>query len=282
MTVLLNFLVAGVGVGVLYGLLALPLSFVAAATGILDIAVGGYAVIGGLTAVGVGGLHGVAAGIGFGVLASLLVAGLYQIAVRQGRADAIAFTVIGVGVLFALQSLAQVVFGGDPMRVHAFQDRIAVGGPAIAQIDLIAIGVVVAIVGALLVVLYRTRLGREMRAVADDEIAAQLMGIPARAIQVGVFAVGGLLAGIAGVVLVVTRGMAYSDGLPLSLVAFLALVVLGVSGPVRAVLGGVFVGVLEALSIGYLPAQIATAAPLLGILVLLSTGLVTVGALEKA
>lgn len=134
MTVLLNFLVAGVGVGVLYGLLALPLSFVAAATGMLDIAIGGYAVIGGLTAVGVGGVHGVAAGIGFGVLASLLMAGLYQIAVRRGRADAIAFTVIGVGVLEAL------AIGYLPARIDT-------AAPLLAILVLLSTGLVT--VGAL-------------------------------------------------------------------------------------------------------------------------------------
>jgi branched-subunit amino acid ABC-type transport system permease component len=72
--------------------------------------------------------------------------------------------------------------------------------------------------------------------------------------------------------LISSSGVSYDAALNLSLLGFGAFVILGIRGPVRAVLGGLTIGIIEVFSTAYAPAAVATAIPLLVILVVLATG----------
>lgn len=282
MTELLNYLVQGVSIGATYALLALPMSLVISTTGVLDLPIGAYGVIGGLTVATVGLPWGLLLGLLAAVAAALVMALLHQIAARQGRDDPLTVAVLGLGLVLALQSIAQALFGVDPLRLKALTGVFRIGGVTISHTDVAALAVVTVILAALLTVLYRTPLGREMRAVSINASAARLVGIPVRRLQFGIFVCSGVLAYGAGVFYTISPGAGFGDGLPLSLLAFSAVVVLGARGPASAVAGSLFIGVIEALAIGYTPAQIGSVVPLVVVLLVLASGKVSVGRVSRA
>ena len=113
-----------------------------------------------------------------------------------------------------------------------------------------------ALMAGLQCVVYGTRLGRNMRAVAQDPLAARLMGIPVDRVITGTFALGSALAGIGGVLF----GGYYStinfhDGYLTGLKAFTAAVLGGIGNIPGAMVGGLVLGLLEGLAAGYLSAQ---------------------------
>lgn len=83
---------------------------------------------------------------------------------------------------------------------------------------------------------------------------------------------GGLLAGIAGVLILYTTGTNYSAGLGLTIWGFGAAVLFGMTKPLRGFAGGIAIGIVQALSAGYLPGAWATVAPLGFIMIVLAAG----------
>jgi branched-subunit amino acid ABC-type transport system permease component len=121
-------------------------------------------------------------------------------------------------------------------------------------------------------VLYGTPFGRAMRASAINPLGAALAGVPVRGIWFATYVIGGLLAGIAGILILNTTGMDYTNGLPFTLGAFGAAILFGLRSPLRAFLGGIGMGLVQAWSAGYLPGAWATAVPLIFTFLVLSSG----------
>jgi branched-subunit amino acid ABC-type transport system permease component len=132
------------------------------------------------------------------------------------------------------------------------------------------IGVVV--LAALSTVLYLTPFGRSMRACSVNPMGASLAGIPVRRIWAATYIMGGLLSGVAGVLILYTTGMDYSLSLNLTLSGFGAAILFGLTSPSRAFLGGLAMGLVQALSTAYVPGAWATAVPFAFIFLMLSFG----------
>jgi branched-chain amino acid transport system permease protein len=120
---------------------------------------------------------------------------------------------------------------------------------------LTTIAVALAVMLALLVLVERTRFGRAMRAVAENPQVASLMGINPNRIIVLTFAIGGGLAALAGIMMASNYGSAhfYMGFLP-GIKAFTAAVLGGIGNLKGAMLGGLLLGLIEALGTGYLGA----------------------------
>jgi len=105
----------------------------------------------------------------------------------------------------------------------------------------------------LALLVYRTRLGTAMRATAQNAQVAGLMGIDADRIIASTFVIGAALAAVAGVMIATYYGIVhYTMGAPLGLKAFCAAVLGGIGNLPGAMLGGVLLGVVEALGAGYI------------------------------
>ena len=113
---------------------------------------------------------------------------------------------------------------------------------------------------------------RDMRASADNERAATLAGIPVRRLQFSTFLLAGLLAGIAGVLVLYTAGMDFASGMSLTLAGFGAAIVFGLQGPLRGFFGGLAIGIVETISAGYASGGLATLVPLVFIFAILTFG----------
>jgi branched-chain amino acid transport system permease protein len=273
---LVEYGVRGVLLGVNYGLLAFPISLLFIATGTVDLAVGGYAVLAGAAAMFVGVSIGPAGGIVVGILvaivASGLVGGISLALSRRQRSDPLALVLASFGFALFLESLVLTFFGKDPFIRQPFTQFWTIFDIRISPQAGVNAAIGLLLVCIIYLLLYRTSWGRDMRASANSERAALLAGIPVRRVQFCTFLVAGLLAGISGVLVLYTAGMDFGSGMSLTLAGFGAAIVFGLRGPLRGFLGGLAIGTVEAISAGYATGGFATLVPLAFIFIVLTLG----------
>ncbi|TRZ95189.1 MAG: branched-chain amino acid ABC transporter permease [Rhodocyclaceae bacterium] len=273
---ILEFLVRGALLGAIYGLLAYPVSLLFVTTESVDLAVGAYAVLAATVCMAVSATLGIPLGIALGifsaVLASLVVGALSLSINRGSKPDPLVMVLATFGFATVLESIVLTLYGKDPMVRQPFVNFWQMGEIRVSPQAAINLATGLVLLTALYVWLYRTSFGRDMRACAANPGAAALAGIPVQRISLATYMVGGLLAGIAGILILYTTGTSYSAGLGLTISGFGAAVLFGLHSPLRGFAGGVVIGVVQALSAGYLSGGWGTAAPLLFILIVLASG----------
>jgi branched-chain amino acid transport system permease protein len=162
-------------------------------------------------------------------------------------------TAIGVSIL--LQHLAMLVWSRN---VLAFPQIIrnttyTFAGASITNVQIAIIAVCIALMGGLALLVYRTQLGTAMRATAQNPHVAGLMGVDVNRVIAATFVIGAALGAVAGVLFGTYYGLAqYTMGSILGLKAFSAAVLGGIGNIPGAMLGGVLLGLVEALGAGYI------------------------------
>lgn len=265
----LGYVLQGALIGVTYGLIALPFGLVYMTLHVADAAVGSYAALAGIVAATIGGVVGAVAGILAGVAMALLVALIYQGLVKRRIGDPIIVVAASFAVALAAESLILTQHGKDGIIRRIFKESWDVGGIYINPQSVINLIVGFVLVGAVAALLNRSSIGRQIRASADNVLGALLTGVPVVRLQYLVFAAEGLLAGVGGVLLVYTTGISYSSGIQLTLTAFGAALIFGLRGPLYGFLGGLVIGIAQALVAGYTSGGIYTAIPFFFVLVVL-------------
>src|SRR5437763_9844373 len=163
--------------------------------------------------------------------------------------------ITAIGVSIILQHLAMLVWSRNvlafpqiiPVQSYAFF------GTTITNVQIAIIGVCLLMMAALALLVYRTRLGTAMRATAQNPQVAGLMGVNVNAIIAATFLIGAALGAVAGVLYGTYYGVAqYTMGSILGLKAFSAAVLGGIGNIPGAMLGGVLLGIVEALGAGYI------------------------------
>jgi branched-chain amino acid transport system permease protein len=187
----------------------------------------------------------------FGGLATAVVAALLmeRVAFRPVRgANPATLLVTSFAISFLLQSLAMVVFGSLPRTTNLspfVTESVEIGGLSVSKLNVITVAVTAALLVALGLFLGRTSLGVQMRAAAEDFRMARLLGVRANVVIATAFAISGLLAGVASLLLVAQSGTVSPQmGLYPVLVAFIATVLGGMGSLVGAVIGGYVLGSL--------------------------------------
>ena len=136
-----------------------------------------------------------------------------------------------------------------PDLVHAQQDLLRIGGIQIDREDALALVVTVPLVLVMTGFIARSRLGKAMRATAQDPEAARLMGINVDTTISLTFLIGGLLAGAGGLVYALYQtNIWFFQGFRAGLIAFTAAVMGGIGNLRGAVLGGFLIGIIQQLS----------------------------------
>ena len=197
------------------------------------------------------------------VLAAGLVGGLgvaiERFAYRPLRdAPRIAPLITAIGVSFFLESAALLLFGAQ-YRVYNTSDFISlssgiqIGSVTIDSVQILVLVLGLALMAGLQLLVNRTRLGRQMRAVAADREAAEMLGINVNFVITATFFLGSALAGIAGVM----GGLLFNQvtatiGFIAGLKAFTAAVVGGIGSIPGAMLGGLLIGLAESFVTGYI------------------------------
>jgi branched-chain amino acid transport system permease protein len=261
---LLQLVKNGIVLGLLYGLFAYGLSLIMAATGILHLA-HGLALV--ATAYSFWWLFAVA-GLGAVVatVLSLAVGGVVGAGVellvyrplRRAGAGHMTQLVASLSVLTLGQSLLELGFGSDAKAIPptAFLDwTVAVGPLVIRSWDLLVLAASVVVFVALYVLQTRTPIGLSFRAVGDNAVRAETLGIRIQRTYLWVFLVGSVVAAMPGVLLAVQTPTRPSMGFELLVMAVIALVIGGVGSMPGALLGGIVIGLVESVAAFRLPTE---------------------------
>lgn len=266
---LLEYAVQGALLGVTYGLVALPIGLIYSSFRVIDAGVGSYAALAGIVALSVGGIAGIAAGLAIGAALATLVALIYQLLVRREMAEPVIVVTATFAVGMAVDSLILWRYGTDPFVKQTFDSAWSIADVSINPQSIVNLLIGLVLVALTAGGLFHTSTGRQVRASADNVLGALLAGIPVVRIQYMMFAFEGLLAAVAGVLLVYTTGLDFTSGLHLTLIAFGAAILFGLRGPLQCFLGGLAIGVVEALVAGYGSGGLVSALPFVFVLVIL-------------
>jgi branched-chain amino acid transport system permease protein len=160
--------------------------------------------------------------------------------------------ITAIGASFALQYTFRGLYGAEFRSyptVSALSGLINVFGFAVPRVQLVVLGAAVLLMFALYFFVERTKMGKAMRAVSEDKDVARLMGIDIDRVIVTTFAIGGALAGIAGVFngLFRPQGVYFFMGFFPGLKAFTAAVLGGIGNLPGAMIGGLLLGVIESV-----------------------------------
>jgi branched-chain amino acid transport system permease protein len=267
MDIFLQQVINGLVLGSVYALVALGYTMVYGILGLINFAHGDVVMVGALTALSViGTLAASSLGLPVPLTLALAVAVSMSVCMLLGftiervayrplrRAPRLAPLITAIGVSILLQTLAMMYWG---RRYHTFPELIkptrhAFLGANITDVQILIVVVSTLIMAGLLMLVYFTRLGRAMRATAENQLVAGLMGVNINRIISATFIIGSALAAVAGVLVSANYGIAqYTMGFMLGLKAFTAAVLGGIGNLGGAMLGGLLLGLIESIGAGY-------------------------------
>jgi len=250
-TFLVEVLLGGIATGLMYSLVALGFVLIFKASGVFNFAQGVMVLFAALTLVGL-----MEKGLPVPVALVLTMAVMIALAFAIERVvlrplvnqEHIILFMATIGLNFFLEGFGEMLWGANVKRLDVgIPDRtMTLAGIQVNQLEMSAAGTAAVLVAVLAVFFQRTRIGRALRAVADDHEAALSIGIPLKTIWIIVWSVAGLVAIVAGVMWGAKSGVQFS----LSLIALKALPVLilgGFTSVPGAVVGGLIIGVGEKL-----------------------------------
>jgi branched-chain amino acid transport system permease protein len=253
-------LIGGLLSGVMYSLVALGFVLIYKASGVFNFAQGAMVFLAALTFVSVlkmGVNFWLALVITLGVMVVLGI-GIEKIVLRPLVNQApITLFMATIGLTFVLEGLSQLVWGSQPHGLELGIQDVPMEwlsqstGINISQFELFAAGVAGVLVAALALFFQYTRIGRALRAVADDHQAALAVGIPLKNIWAIVWAVAGFVALVAGLLWGARNGVQFA----LTFIALKALPVLilgGFESVPGAIIGGLIIGASEKLAEVYI------------------------------
>jgi branched-chain amino acid transport system permease protein len=297
-------LVNGLTQGSLYALIALGYSMVYGVLKLLNFAHGDLYMVGAFVGYFViqwfGGPTALSIPVPLLLLFMFLLAGggvgglgvaIERFAYRPLRdAPRIAPLITALGVSFLLENSMLLLFGAsfrnyDTSAFISFSTGIHIGPLNIDIVRIMVIVLSVVLMYALTVIVNRTKLGKQMRAVAADREAAEMLGINVDLTISATFFIGSALAGVAGVMAGLVFNQIYTlMGFVAGLKAFTAAVVGGIGSIPGAMLGGMLIGVAEAMITGYISStytNLIVFGILIAVMILRPTGLLGRAPLQK-
>jgi branched-chain amino acid transport system permease protein len=248
---LVEVLLGGLFTGLMYSLVALGFVLIFKASGVFNFAQGVMVLFAALTLVGLME-RGMPVAVALFMTMVVMVALAFfieRVVLRPlVNQEAIILFMATIGLNFFLEGFGELLWGANVKKLDVgIPDRsFIVAGVQINQLEMSAAGTAAVLVAVLAIFFQRTRIGRALRAVADDHEAALSIGIPLKTIWLIVWSVAGLVAIVAGIMWGAKSGVQFS----LSLVALKALPVLilgGFTSVPGAIVGGLIVGVGEKL-----------------------------------
>ena len=260
MTFFIEVLLGGLLAGVMYALVALGYVLIYKASGVFNYAQGAMVFFAALTTVG---FHEMGMSLWFAAPLAMVTLVILAIATERivlrplVNQNEVTLFMATIGLSFFVEGLAQLLWGStvrpldlgiEDVPLQWMLDRT---GIAISQFDLVAALICAVLVAALALMFSKTKIGRALRAVADDHQAAQAVGIPLQYIWAIVWTVAGFVALVAGLLWGARNGVQFA----LTFVALKALPVLilgGFTSVPGAIVGGLIIGASEKLAEVYI------------------------------
>jgi neutral amino acid transport system permease protein len=267
----------GLKFGLIIGMTSVGLSLIFGTTGLVNFAHGDLVTIGAFAAlflnVGRGLPLLVAAPIAvvFGALISgALDRGLWR-PLRARQSGLISMLVVSIGLAFVLRHIVLLFFGGSRLAYtdYSLQAAMRFGLIRVTPVELWVMGLSVLLLVGVGLMLTRTRLGKSMRAVADNRDLAESSGIDVERVILSVWILGGALTAVGGVFLGVIESVDYLMGFRLLLLMFAGVTLGGLGSAYGAMVGGLIVGFVSEVSTVWFSSQIKYVWALLVLIIIL-------------
>lgn len=251
----------GFYLGAQYALIALGLTLIFALMNVMNFAHGQMYVIGGFITYEVYGLMHwpfvvalLASAVTLAALGAVLERFLFRTVIRRSMREE-STMLLAAGIAYFLDAAILLLFGEKQRGVPKIATGLFRFDNLVMPVDRIAVaGLAILFIVAFILMMQFTKPGRAMRALAQDRIAAQLMGVPVERYSLIGFALGAMLAGLVGGLLVTITGVNSGIGGPISIKAFLMVMIGGAGVVGGAIAGGFILGMLESVGLSVLHA----------------------------
>lgn len=265
--IILQFAINGLIAGAIYALIALGFSIIYKTVRFFHFAHGAVYVIGAYAAYGIisilpsswgVGSWFVAVPVGIILAASAGVGidrGIYR-PLRDKKASNLILLLASFGVFIFVENLIALIFGNQVLTLRSgiVREGWQVLGAVITPIQALIIGVCILTFVLCWWLMSKTRLGRAIRAVADDRVGASVCGINPERTIMWAFLIGSALAGVAGMLISLETNLEPTMGFNAILKGIIASIIGGIGSIPGAILGGLFLGLVENLGIAFIPA----------------------------
>lgn len=258
-------LMDGVIGGLQLGLLAVGLSLLYGLGGVLNLAHGAIAVAAAMVAslamgagwsAGAAVLAGIAAAAAIGLV---LDQSVMKVVYRQhGEGRVLLSLLLSLGVAFVIDGILGARYPNEALSIRIGGGAIDVLGVRMRAGSLLAAGISVVAIGAVIGFLRGTRAGRAVRSVIQDEEGARLVGVDPARVRTLIFGLSGALAGLVAMTESMTSPVTVNSGFDFTILALIVTVVGGLGSATGALLAGVLLGIVNALSSFYIGAYITS------------------------
>jgi len=270
----LQFLFSGLTVGAMYALAALGYGLIYNASGVINFAQGEFIMLGGMAAVF---LTEAGVPLPLAIVLAVAIAALVGLVVEKlaiepaGNAEVVTLIIITIGASLTLRGLVQIFLGKGNHALPPFSGEtpIAVLGATLLPQSLWVMGVTLVVVATLAWFFGRTILGKAVLATAYNKLAAQLVGVNTRFILLLSFGMAAALGALGGILVAPITYTSYDAGIMMGLKGFVAATLGGLGSGVGAIVGGLLLGAVEAMTAGYISSAYKDAMPFVLILLIL-------------
>jgi branched-chain amino acid transport system permease protein len=199
----------------------------------------------------------------FAVLLTLILSGLFGLFIyrviylpmQNRKASNVVLLIASIGILILFENLIQLIFGADVKVVGYLEvaEGMNILGAIITPLQIWIIITSIVLFVALYLFMKKTKLGRDMRAVADNKELASIVGINYKRVADYSFVIGGVLAGIAGILIALEQNLIPNMGTLLIVKGFTGAVIGGITSVPASILGSFILGLAENYGIWFLP-----------------------------
>ena len=246
----------GLYLGAQYALIALGLTLIFALMNVLNFAHGQMYVLGGFITYTVYGQLGLpfvvallASGVTLAVIGAFMEKYLFRTVIKRSHREE-STMLLAAATAFFFDAVMLLIFGEKQRGVPKIVKGVFNTDGLIMPYDRIAVGALaIVFIAAFILYMQYSRPGRAMRALAQDRVAAQLMGVAVERYSMIGFAMGAMLAGIVGGLLVTITGVNSGIGGPISIKAFMMVMIGGAGVVGGAIVGGFILGMMESVGL---------------------------------
>jgi branched-chain amino acid transport system permease protein len=269
----LQLLITSLTLGATYALAAIGFSIIYNASGVINFAQGEFIMLGGMAAAI---LYSAGLPLALAVLAALTITvamGMLveRLAIEPARnASVTSIIIITIGLSLAIRGLVQLLFGKGTRGVPHFSGDVPINifGATLLPQSLWVAGVTLLAVVLLAIFFGRTRTGKGILASAYNPTAALLVGINIRRVLLLSFALAAAVGAIGGILIAPITAASYDSGIMLGLKGFVAATLGGLGSSAGAIAGGLFLGLIETFTAGYISSAYKDAVPFVLVLVI--------------
>jgi branched-chain amino acid transport system permease protein len=246
----------GLYLGAQYALIALGLTLIFALMNVLNFAHGQMYVLGGFITYTVYGQLGLpfvvallASGVTLAIIGAFMEKYLFRTVIKRSHREE-STMLLAAATAFFFDAVMLLIFGEKQRGVPKIVKGVFNTDGLIMPYDRIAVGALaIVFIAAFILYMQYSRPGRAMRALAQDRVAAQLMGVAVERYSMIGFAMGAMLAGIVGGLLVTITGVNSGIGGPISIKAFMMVMIGGAGVVGGAIAGGLILGMMESVGL---------------------------------